>query len=113
MFEAVSILAAAAATDPVDVFTVTQKAIASSLTLIMRADDSSGVMGGAIRRLLELHSDTAAPAGVAPARLVDWMIKFQFENDCDFFTIDPVRYAPALGEKGIARYRGSRHTPCR
>lgn len=107
MYEAVSILSAAAQTgeDPADVFAVTQKAIASSLKLIMRADDSDGIMGDAIRQLLKLHADTAAPAQVSPAKLVDWMIKFQFENDCDFFTIDPVRYASALTETGVARYR--------
>ncbi|ORM38058.1 hypothetical protein BFL43_01565 [Williamsia sp. 1135] len=105
MFGPVGILAAAAETDPEDVFAVTQKAIASSLKLIMRADDSDGIMGDAIRALLDIHADTAAPAGVSPTTLVTWMIKFQFENECDFFTIDPADYAPALGDKGIARYR--------
>lgn len=105
MLRAVDILSTAAGTDPADVFAVSQKAVASSLKLIMRADDSDGVMGDAIRALLDLHADTAAPAGISPTTLVTWMIKFQFENECDFFTIDPVGYAPALGDKGIARYR--------
>ncbi|MXP24362.1 hypothetical protein GIY30_23860 [Gordonia sp. HNM0687] len=106
MQEAVAMLQQAAAHgDPVEVFAVTQKAIASAVTVIMRADDSSGIMGDAIRSLLELHADMAAPAQVAPAKLVDWMITFQFHSDCDFFTIDPVRYAAALGDVGMARYR--------
>ena len=106
MHEAVDILeGAATGDDPADVFAVTQKALASSLTLIMRADDSSGIIGGAIRRLLALHPTVAERAGVAPAKLVDWMIDFQFHNRCDFFTIDPVAYAPALGDVGMARYR--------
>uniref|UniRef100_UPI003D9051C4 DUF6880 family protein n=1 Tax=Gordonia sp. B7-2 TaxID=3420932 RepID=UPI003D9051C4 len=106
MHEAVDILEeAATGDDPADVFAVTQKALASSLTLIMRADDSSGIIGGAIRRLLALHPTVAERAGVAPAKLVDWMIDFQFHNRCDFFTIDPVAYAPALGDVGMARYR--------
>jgi hypothetical protein len=33
------------------------------------------------------------------------MVRFQFDNDVDFFTIDPVAYAPALGELGMAAYR--------
>jgi hypothetical protein len=34
------------------------------------------------------------------------MFAFQFDNDCDYFTIDPVAYAPALGADGMAAYRG-------
>ena len=33
------------------------------------------------------------------------MIDFQFRNDCDFFTIDPVAYLPALGDRGLTGYR--------
>lgn len=105
MHEAVDVLAGAAATDPVEAFSVTQRALASAIKVVMRADDSSGIIGDACRRLLALHAATAAPAGVAPAKLVAWMIAFQFDQDCDVFTIDPVAYAPALGEVGMAAYR--------
>ncbi|MFH5823756.1 hypothetical protein [Georgenia sp. AZ-5] len=71
----------------------------------MRADDSSGIIGDACRRLLRLHARLAGPAHVPPSRLVEWMVTFQFDNECDFFTIDPVHYAPALGKKGMAAYR--------
>lgn len=33
------------------------------------------------------------------------MLKFQFEGDVDYFALDPVAYAPALGDKGMALYR--------
>jgi hypothetical protein len=72
---------------------------------VMRADDSSGIIGDACRALLDLHPVVAARAKPTAAKLVDWMIKFQFENECDYFPLDPVAYAPALGEKGIAAYR--------
>jgi hypothetical protein len=99
-------LAAAAVThDPTDVFAVTQKAIASSLKVIMRADDSSGIIGDACRALLDLHPRAAARAKPPVAKLVDWMMKFQFDNECDFFSVDPVAYTHALGEPGIAAYR--------
>ncbi|MDT4913512.1 MAG: hypothetical protein QOC66_2640 [Pseudonocardiales bacterium] len=39
------------------------------------------------------------------SKLVDWMIKFQFDNECDYFTLDPVAYANALGDVGMASYR--------
>ena len=44
-----------AAKDPGLVLTVTRKAIASAMAVIARADDSSGIIGHACRRLLDLH----------------------------------------------------------
>lgn len=106
MHEAVAILQQAAdEDDPADVFAVTQRAIASALKVIMRADDSSGIIGDACRELLELHPVLAARARPAPAKLVTWMLKFQFDDDCDYFTLDPVSYALALGADGMAAYR--------
>ncbi|MEO5746760.1 MAG: DUF6880 family protein [Ornithinibacter sp.] len=106
MHDAVDILEEAAdAEDPAVVLAVTQKAIASAVKVIMRADDSSGVIGDACRRLLALHPQVAATARPPVAKLVDWMVKFQFDNECDFFEIDPVGYAPALGDAGVAAYR--------
>ncbi|MFZ0832060.1 MAG: DUF6880 family protein, partial [Mycobacterium sp.] len=106
MHEAVDILRRATLDDdPTDVFGVTQRAIASALKVIMHADDSSGIIGDACRSLLDLHAFVAAQARPSPTKLVDWMLKFQFDEECDYFTIDPVAYAPALGSKGMAMYR--------
>jgi tetratricopeptide (TPR) repeat protein len=106
MQEAAATLQGAAETeDPAVVFAVTQKAIASALKVIMRADDSSGIIGDACRALLDLHPKVAARAKPPAAKLVDWMMTFQFDNECDYFNLDPVAYAPSLGEKGIASYR--------
>jgi len=75
MHEAVEILQQAAETeDPTVVFAVTQKAIASALKVIMRADDSSGIIGDACRALLDLHPQVAArgqAAGRQTGRLDD------------------------------------------
>ena len=106
MHQAVEILRTAVETDdPAAVFAVTQRAIGSALKVIMRADDSSGIIGDACSDLLGLHAELAALAKPPVAKLVDWMIRFQFGNECDYFTIDPVAYAPALGEEGMATYR--------
>lgn len=106
MHEAVDILEAAIPdADPVEVYTVTHKALASAVKVIARADDSSGIIGDACRRLLDLHPQTAAAARVPAGRLVDWMITFQFHGDVDYFELDPVAYAPALGETGMRTYR--------
>lgn len=104
--EAVQILRDAAEGDhPAEVFAVTQRAIVSALKVIMRADDASGIIGDACRNLLELHPILAARARPLATKLVAWMLKFQFDDDCDYFTVDPVTYAPALGEPGMAAYR--------
>lgn len=106
MHQAVAILDRALATgDPAAVFVVTQKAIASAMRVIARADDSSGIIGDACGRLLDLHPRAALAAKAPTAALVDWMVAFQFAGEVDYFTLDPVAYAPALGELGLARYR--------
>lgn len=91
--------------DPADVYAVTNRALASAIKVIARADDSSGIIGDACRRLLALHPKAAAAARVAPRKLVDWMIAFQLDGEVDYFELDPVAYAPALGDEGMATYR--------
>ncbi|MCE0540442.1 hypothetical protein LWF15_33605 [Kineosporia rhizophila] len=106
MHQAIDIVEAAVlATVPGEVYTVTHKALASAITVIARADDSSGIIGDACRRLLALHPKAAAAAKVPTARLVDWMIKFQFEGEFDYFKLGPVAYAPGLGAVGMKTCR--------
>lgn len=95
MHEAVDILEAATTiSDPAEVYTVTHKALASATTVNARADDSSGIVGDACRRLLALHPRAVAATAVSAGRLIDWMMKFQFEGEVDYFELDPVAYAP-------------------
>ena len=90
MHEAVDNLEAAIpTTDPAEVYAVTHKALASAIKVIARADDSSGIIGDACRRLLELHPTVAAAAQVPASNLADWMMRFQFDGDVDYFEIDP------------------------
>ncbi|NYG55358.1 DUF6880 family protein [Nocardioides perillae] len=109
MHEAIDILEQAIpTTDPVEIYAVTHKALASSVRVIARADDSAGIIGDACRRLLELHPQAAAAARTPVGKLIDWMIKFQFDDDgVDYFELDPVAYASALGDAGMAAYRKS------
>ncbi len=61
----------------------------------MRAGACSACIRTSLPRL-------AMPTG----KLVDWMLKFQFDDgDVDYFELDPVAYAPALGEAGMRTYR--------
>lgn len=81
-----------------------QRAVGHVVKVIMHADDSSGLIGDLAQQLLDGHA-TACDAGVAdPVKLARWMIRFRF-RDQDFFEADPVRYASALGDRGIAAYR--------
>jgi hypothetical protein len=106
MHEAVDALEAAAETaDPTEAYAVAHKALASAVKVIARADDSSGIIGDACRRLLALHPRLAGAARPPAGRLADWMIRFQFEGDVDYFELDPVAYARALGDQGMTMYR--------
>lgn len=106
MHEAVDLLEAAATTsDPAEVYAVTHQALTSAIKVITRADDSSGIIGAACRRLLALHPRSAAATNVPSGKLIDWMMKFQFDGDVDYFELDPVAYAPSLGDKGMVTYR--------
>lgn len=81
-----------------------QRAVDHVVKVILRADDSSGMIGQLVRDLLESHQ-TLCAAGVAePRALATWMVKFSFD-DQDFFEIDPVAYVDALGDNGLTVYR--------
>lgn len=83
-----------------------QRAVAHVVKVIHHADDSSGLIGDLARDLLALHLKACDAQVADPLRLAAWMIRFQFE-DQDFFEVDPVAYAGALGEAGLAAYRGA------
>ncbi|MGB7982778.1 MAG: hypothetical protein WCF36_18510 [Candidatus Nanopelagicales bacterium] len=73
MHTAVSLLRdAALREDPGIVLDVTQRAIASAVKVVMRADDSSGIIGAACRDLLALHPQAAGPR--LPPRARGWSI---------------------------------------
>jgi hypothetical protein len=91
--------------DPAEVLDVLQRAIDASIAVLRRASDSSGQIGDAVEDLLRLHAEVATRARPAPAELVDWLIALQLDGRQHLFEIDPVAYAPALGEAGMRLYR--------
>jgi Family of unknown function (DUF6880) len=103
--EAVDLLRRAAADEPAGLLPVVERAIAASVRVVLRADDSSGIIGDAIRDLLALHADLARRTQPAASKLVTWLVRFQFDGTQDFFHIDIADYAPALGDSGLALYR--------
>jgi hypothetical protein len=81
-----------------------QRAVGHVVKMMHHADDSGGLIGDLARELLDLHA-LACEAGVAdPVELAAWMIRFRFV-DQDVLEVDPVRYAAALGDQGMAAYR--------
>jgi hypothetical protein len=87
-----------------DLVVLLERAVGHVVKVIVHADDSNGTIGDLARELLEVHAEVCA-AGVAdPVRLAAWMVRFSCE-DQDFFEVDPVRYASALGERGLPLYR--------
>lgn len=81
-----------------------QRAANHLVKVILRADDSDGMIGDLARRVLDLHR-AACAVGVADGlALAKWIVRFAFDEQ-DFFVIDPVAYVDALGEKGLAVYR--------
>jgi hypothetical protein len=96
--------AVAASSPSRDLVALIERAIGHVVKVIMHADDSNGTIGDLARELLEVHAE-ACDAGVAdPVKLAAWMVRFGCE-DQDFFQVDPVRYAGALGECGLPAYR--------
>jgi hypothetical protein len=94
----------AASSPSAELVALIERAVGHVVKVMGHADDSDGAIGDLARDLLDAHAQ-ACDAGVAdPVKLARWMIRFRFD-DQDFFEVDPVRYAPALGELGLAAYR--------
>jgi hypothetical protein len=87
----------------------TQKAIAATVRVILRADDSSGIIGDVIEDLLRLHAELCVAAPPPTAALVKWLLDFQFDGKQDLFHPDVARYTNALGESGLNRFGAALH----
>ena len=99
---------AAASSPTQELVLLIERAVGHVVKVILRADDSDGMIGDLARELLDLHA-LACDTGVAdPVKLARWMIRFSFD-DQDYFEVDPVRYASALGEQGMTAYRREVH----
>jgi hypothetical protein len=88
----------------IDVVVLLQRAVGHVVKVILRADDSNGTIGDLARELLDLHAQVCDTRVADPVKLAAWMVRFSCE-DQDFFEVDLVRYAAALGEPGLAAYR--------
>ncbi len=80
-----------------------ERAIGHVVKVILKADDSDGLIGDLARELLDLHARACDAGNADPIKLARWMVRFRFD-DQDFFEVDPVRHADALGDLGLAAY---------
>lgn len=106
----VRLLADRAERPSAELLEIVERALALTVRTILRSDDSSGAQGDQIHRLLDLHAEVAAGiAGSLAAkqrrRLAQWLHRFVFSDQQDFFEVDVDRYADALGDDGVAEYR--------
>jgi hypothetical protein len=95
----------AAGSPTAELVTLMERAIGHVVKVILKADDSDGLIGDLAGELLDLHARVCDAGAADPIRLARWMVRFGYD-DQDFFEVDPVRYADALGELGLAAYRG-------
>lgn len=86
-----------------DFIPTAQKALAAIVRLLQRADDSNGEIGTVARELLALHAELCNMAPPATAKLVDWLIDFNFDR-ANFFEADVAAYRDALKEHGLDRF---------
>jgi hypothetical protein len=87
-----------------DLVVLLERALGHVVKVIQHADDSNGTIGDLARDLLALHAQACDALVADPLKLAAWMVRFSCE-DQDFFEVDPVRYARALGGPGLAAYR--------
>jgi hypothetical protein len=87
-----------------DLLELIERAVGHVVKVMLHADDSDGTIGDLAHALLELHAQLCDEVVVDPMKLAKWMLRFSLD-DQDFFELDPVRYARALGELGLAAYR--------
>jgi hypothetical protein len=87
-----------------DLVVLLERALGHVVKVIQYADDSNGTIGDLARDLLALHAQACDALVADPLKLAEWMVRFSCE-DQDFFEVDPVRYARALGEPSLGVYR--------
>lgn len=87
-----------------ELLSLVEQAAGRVVRVILKADDSSGMIGDLAGQLLEVHLQLCIAGVPDPKALAKWMVRFGFD-DQDFFTLDPVQYAPALGDEGLAVLR--------
>lgn len=93
---------------PVEFLRLVQRAIELTVRTIMRSDDSSGLQGMQIDRLLDVHLQVAGRSSMSKVeakKTARWLAKYEFGETRDVVHVNIDEYAPALGQAGLDEYR--------
>jgi len=88
-----------------DVVDLAERALKLAEGALDHVDDSGGQMGDAIARLEELHLDACIKAQPDPTALAERLFAWELDGPWDVLDQAVIRYAEALGDDGLARYR--------
>jgi uncharacterized Zn finger protein len=88
-----------------EVVPVVERALRHVVSAILRADDSSGLIGDLVVSLMDAHAVACRVSPPEPKKLATWLVRFSFDGKQDFFVADVREYGDALGDAGLAAYR--------
>lgn len=88
-----------------DVVDLAEHALKLAEDALDQVDDSSGQLSDVIARIEELHLDACIKARPDPTALAERLFAWELDGPWDVFDQAVVRYAEALGDPGLARYR--------
>ncbi len=75
-------------------------------SLLERADDSAGALGGCCQRAVDLYARACREGSPQPTRLGRWLAAFRDESP-GWPEVTLADFAPALGTRGITAYRNA------
>lgn len=106
----VQLLVAASETAAPGLLPIIERAITLLTRAILKADDSSGMVGDLVHEMLAAHAravrNSQPPLSAREQkRVVKWIVKYRYGGQQDFFDPDIVAYAPGLSEASIEQYR--------
>ena len=73
---------------------VTGRAIGHAVKVILKADDSDGLIGDLARGLLDLHARACDAGNADPIKLAHWMVRFRVDDQDFFEVVGPHSHEP-------------------
>ena len=73
---------------------VNERAIGHAVKVILKADDSDGLIGDLARELLDLHARACDAGNADPIKLAHWMVRFRVDDQDFFEVVGPHSHEP-------------------
>jgi uncharacterized Zn finger protein len=87
------------------VIDLTEYAIQRAEEALNEVDDSNGEVWPVVERLGDLHLDACIEAYLDPTELAERLFRMEMLPTLEVCGFGPLRYQPALGKRGLQRYR--------